>query len=630
MVLNRRCSLSILILLVFTACSAETNQVLPVSIDDDIGLPPSTLPVPVPEKILSICLGEEPASLFLYGDQSTSARIIRQALYDGPIDQVGNQSISVLLEEIPSQENDLVLLTQVQVFPGEAIIDARGSHTILANGTVYKPAGCADQDCWEVFDNQPSVLLDQVKITYHIKSGINWSDGTPVKATDSLFSYQAAAGVYGSGGPLNLRYTRSYEVGENGEILWSGLPGYQGIFSYVDFFFSPLPEHLWKNLTREELLTSTQSAQLPIGWGAYKITEWVRGDHITLIPNESYHLIAEGLPAFDALVFRFVDGGEEALAAFSAGECQIVANEPDLLNYQSDLIQSESDGLLNIYTNEGLAWEQISFGIDSRDSKLDLLQDQSLRQAMAGCINREKISTVRLDAGTVVDDFFLPGISVLEDIEPSYLFNIAESGLLLKEMGWLDHDGDSETPRLAEGVDDVPDGTVLQFTLLAAETVEKQITLSLVKEGLNSCGIGLEIELLPASEFLAPGPDGPVFGRHFDLAYFSWGTGNYQPCRLFLTDEIPGLYPIFPKGWGGVNSPGYSNEDFDSACRVASTTLPDSKEFLNSQEQLRTIFREDLPVLPLFYRRELIISDPDLIGLENGTFPLFWNIETIQ
>ncbi len=139
-----------------------------------------------------------------------------------------------------------------------------------------------------------------------------------------------------------------------------------------------------------------------------------------------------------------------------------------------------------------------------------------------------------------------------------------------------------------------------------------------------------EVELLPAAELLAPGPDGPIFGRNFDLAYFAWAAGNYQPCRLFISDEIPGLYPSYPKGWGGVNATGYSNEGFDTACVDVLTTLSDSEDYLKSLEEIREIFREELPALPLFFRREIIIAEPDLSGLGNDPFPILWNLEAIQ
>lgn len=631
MVLERKLFLSIglVLVLLISACQAESSRGINIP-EKDQGPQSTPLPSPVPQKVLSICLGEEPSSLFLYGDQSASARIIRQAIYDWTVADPVLGTISALLEDIPSLENSLVTISPVEVFPGERIVDHIGNLTTLANGTQYRPSGCDKPSCVETFENQNSITMDQTRVEFDIQSGLVWSDGMPINAADSVYSYQVAALIYGTGGPKKLRYSSSYQIGEDEKIYWTGLPGYLGIFSYPDLFFEPLPEHLWKNLTRDELLTSSQSAERPLAWGAYQVVEWVHGDHVTLAPNDQYYMVSDGVPGFDALVFRFVDSAEEALAAFQAGECQLVANQPGLSEFQAELMKGEADGVLQIYQSENKAWEQLSFGINSRDASRNLLADFKLRQAMVGCIDREKISSLRLDADQIVDDFFSPGQSRIDDLDITYIYQPVESGLLLKELGWIDADGDPETPRIANGVVGVTDGTILEFTLLAAELDQIPDAVTLIQDGLGSCGIGVEVELLPAAELLAPGPDGPIFGRKFDLAYFAWAAGNYQPCRLFISDEIPGLYPSFPKGWGGVNAAGYSNENYDSACVEVLTTLPDSENYLGSLEEIRTIFREDLPALPLFFRREIIIAAPDLLGLENDTFPLFWNIEVVQ
>ncbi len=631
MVLERKIILSILLISVLSmsACLAESSQIINIP-EKNQGTQVTPLPNPVPKKVLSVCLGEEPTSLFLYGDQSASARIIRQAIYDWTVSDPSLGAISALIEVVPSLENGLVTVSQVDVFPGERIVNHIGNLTILANGTQYRPSGCYDPSCLETFEDQNSITMDQTMVEFKIQSGITWSDGSPISASDSVYSYQVAALIYGSGGPKKLRYSSSYQVGEDEEIRWTGLPGYLGVYSYPDLFFDPLPEHLWKNLTRDELLTSSQSVERPLAWGSYQVADWVHGDHISLVSNEQNYLVPDGLPGFDALVFRFVGSAEEALAAFQSGECQLVVNQPGLSEYKTELMQGAADGDLRIYQSENKAWEQLSFGVNSRDANRILLAVPELRQALAGCIDREKISSLRLDAGGIVDDFFSPGQFGMDDLEITYTYQPVESGLLLKELGWIDGDGDPETPRIANGVAGVVDGTILEFTILAAEVDPLPTAVTVIQDGLGSCGIGVEVELLPPAELFAPGPDGPIFGRHFDLAYFAWAAGNYQPCRLFLSDEIPGLYPKYPKGWGGVNASGYSDEIFDSTCRILLSGLPDSNVFLEARGKIMEIFRTELPVLPLFFRQDIIIASPDLVGLESDVFPLFWNIEIVQ
>ena len=74
MVLNSRTFLSPILALVFllAACGVEGNQAPQIPIPNPDQDSPGSLPSPVPEKVLSICLGAEPESLFLYGDQSSA------------------------------------------------------------------------------------------------------------------------------------------------------------------------------------------------------------------------------------------------------------------------------------------------------------------------------------------------------------------------------------------------------------------------------------------------------------------------------------------------------------------------------------------------------------------------------
>lgn len=629
MVLRQRIFVVIMLAAVIAlgACRGEGLDALNLPEENQTEFAPTPAPSPVPERILSICLGSEPRSLFYYGDQSDPARIIRQAIYDGPIDQIDFESVPIVLEELPSQANGLVALNTIEVFPGERIVDARGNATLLGMGVEFRPAGCSEEDCWEIFEDQLSVTLDQVEISYNLKDDISWSDGTPVTPQDSLFSYQTAGLIYQSINPTQLRFTASYQLGEEQDLIWIGLPGYLGIYDYADYFFHPLPSHRWGNFTRQEFLTAPESNTRPLGWGAYQVQEWIPGDHITLLPNPYYETAGTG---FDALVFRFVESGEEALAAFSAGECQVIANEPELLAYQAELLAWQARGDLQIYAAEGSAWEQISFGIEPLSSGNSLFQDPELRKALAGCIDREAIAATRLDAGTVVDGIGYPLLPDDSGEGQGLIYQPAQSILDLKELGWLDLDGDPETARIARGVENISNGTALEVKILAAEGDQRTLTLDFVKEGLQACGVAVEVSTLPAAELLAPGPEGPVFGRDFDLAYFSWRNGSYQPCKLFLSSEIPGIYPDFPKGWGGVNATGFSDPGFDQACLTLLGSLPDSEEHLEAEVAISEIFRAELPIIPLFFRRDLIIAHPEINGLESGFGAQFWYLEALE
>jgi peptide/nickel transport system substrate-binding protein len=330
------------------------------------------------------------------------------------------------------------------------------------------------------------------------------------------------------------------------------------------------------------------------------------------------------------LVFRFIGDGQQSLAAFQSGECAVVANTPDLVNFYPQMLALEEENALYLVEMDQPAWEQISFGINSLDNSRRLLRDSRLRKAISYCIDREAIAARRKDAGPLVNNLFHPQDPRSDPDLVPLVYQPGEAIRILETLGWVDDDQDPATGRKAAGVEGIPWGTSLELSLLVPGVEGDSITAVLIQEQLATCGVEVEIEYLPPAEMLAAGPEGPVFGRQFDLALFSWTTGSFHLCQIFQTSEVPGVYPTFAMGWGGANAPGYNNPTFDQACNTVMTNLPDSDFVGDATRELQTIFADDLPILPLFFRQEVIIFDPALTGLQPGFFMPLWEIEQIK
>jgi peptide/nickel transport system substrate-binding protein len=152
-----------------------------------------------------------------------------------------------------------------------------------------------------------------------------------------------------------------------------------------------------------------------------------------------------------------------------------------------------------------------------------------------------------------------------------------------------------------------------------------------IKSSLESCGFQVNTQTIPWDQLMASGPEGPLFGRSFDLAQLGWSAFTAPACSLYLSSEIPGPYPDYTKGWGGANASGYQNPDFDSACRLAQLTLPGSDTYQQVQLQAQAIFAQDLPALPLYSYSSFALARPDLCGIEPavGT-TLLWNLEAVN
>jgi peptide/nickel transport system substrate-binding protein len=582
-------------------------------------------------RILTICLGQEPASLFWYSAISPAAQRVLAAVYDGPFDRLNFNNRPVILEKEPALQEGDVFLEPVAAAPGEWIYDATGERVVLAEGVRYRPLGCSSPACAVVYNGNEAVQLDRVGIRFRLKSGLTWSDGAPLTASDSLYSYEIARALQPEAGLALLQATHSYQALDELTLEWRGLPGYLG-GSYAEKFFHPLPRHAWSGLDPQALSTAEISARLPLGWGAYLVESWQPGEAITLRRNPNYFRTAESLPHFDRLVYRFLSADEPILQALQSGKCDWV--DPAAIS-PAQALDLQRDGAVRTMIQPATAWEQLTLAITRWDGTASLLAQAEVRRALAQCIDRGAVA--RAAAGDLAQaaQGFLPlGHPQAQTPEQALSFDPQAGQQLLMAAGWLDLDGDSATPRTSQGVPGVPEGTALALELLVSPETERQAAALQVQSGLAGCGVGVKIVTQPFEAYLAPGPEGPVFGRSFQLAQFAWPAAGERLCTLYLSREIPGPYPEAPKGWGGGNAGGYASPAFDQACQTVLNSLPDATEKAQALQELQAVFQQDPPAIPLYWRVGLAAARSDLClpaQAEPSTDPQenpLWNIES--
>ncbi len=612
--------------MILSSCTSDTTPVVestPV---------PSVTPSPTPEPVkkLTVCLGEEPSSLYLYGNSSQAMWSVLEAIYDGPIDTINNTPKPVILEELPTLANGGVTLQSAVVKAGDRVANIEGDVVALQKGVKVFPEGCNSPTCAVEWDGSSELSLSQMKATFKLLPGITWSDGMPLTASDSVYSYQLSGDPETNVSKKSFNLTAAYEATDELTVEWTGIPGYLSMRP-ATFFWIPQPQHLMQGQTAAELNAADLTTKTPVGWGAYQIAEWVPGESIRLVKNPNYFRVAEGLPAFDELVYRFVPTSPESdLSPIVHGECDIMDASTGLEDQIQSVRELELAGELTSYFGQGPAFEAIYLGINpaSYDEVFNafidrpaFFSDLRTRQAINYCIDRDSIKSDLMFSQSDIPASYLPpqhplavdGLSVLS-------YDPAKAIALLEEAGWVDADGDPETPRTSNGVKDVVNGKDFAITYTTTDTtLHRQISESITKS-LKECGVKVTTQYLPVSELVASGPEGVLFGRNFDLAEISWATGNVPPCFLFSTSEIPAE----KNGWlgtkyAGVNLTGYSNPDYDAACANLLTAGLDETLYNASNEITQTIIANDLPMIPLFYQIKAMAARPDLCGLTMDT-----------
>lgn len=586
---------------------------------------PTAIPVPEPPPLLTICLVQEPRSLFFYDALSHAERSVLAAIYEGPFEIKGFTAQPVILEKQPALADGDVQLQPVQIAPGDLLVDVNGNLVNLVEGVTYRPAGCGEWSCAQTYSGDQSVQVDQLVVKFQLLPGLSWSDGTPLTALDSVYSYEVAQGLYPAAWPERVRRTQSYRAVDELTVEWTGVPGDQDGL-YHTRFYPPLPQHAWGGLSLQELPTAELASRLPLGWGPYSIQEWVAGDHITLQRNPLYFRAAQGLPHFEYLVYRFVADGEEALSALLAGECDLVDQAAMLESQVDHLAELQAEGRLSLITQTAAAWDVLVFGIASLEpDRPDFFGLTEVRQAVAQCIDRSELVQLLSDGRMTAAESYLPPEHPLYNPQVAqYPYDLQAAADRLQAAGWLDLDGDPATPRTAQGVPGVPDGSAFVVDYLISPDAQSLASAQRIQIWLAECGIQAELVVQDPQITLAAGPGGPVFGRQFDLAQFAWVTSLEPPCNLYITNEIPGPYPEYPLGWGGMNATGYSRTTYDQACGDALHSLADQSLHIQAHARTQELFANDLPALPLYWHFNLLISRPDLCGIDPASLADGW------
>jgi peptide/nickel transport system substrate-binding protein len=598
-----------------TQSPTETLQVSP------------TPTIPIPQKTLVICLGEEPQSLYIYKGSSRAMWSVLEAIYDGPIDTSNFELAPVILENLPTLENGGIELLSSPVSAGDEVANTDGDLVTLEKGVEVFPYGCTSLHCAEEWDGQSEINLVQMTAKFTLLDGIKWSDGQALTAQDSVFSYEVTSDPATDVSKNLINRTSTYQALNSQTIIWTGKSGYLTLNPGA-FFWIPLPKHLLENLSADELNSTELTNLKPIGWGPYKIDEWIPNDHIRLVKTPNYFRAPEGLPNFDVIVYRFTPGFPETdLSPMVTGECDIMDTSVGLETQIQTVRELENSGELKAYFGQGPEWELINFGIKPASydevynpflDRQDLFGDLRTRKAFEYCIDRQKIIGEVLFSQSQIPPTYLPiEHPFAASGVPLVPHDVTQGSQLLDEVGWLDTDGDPTTPRISMNVENVLNGTELSMNYYVTESELHTAVAEIVTKSLSECGVKVTPTYLSVADMYGSGPEGVVFGRNFDLAELAWSTGRQPPCFLFSSTEIPsGENAWLGTKFGGVNITGYSNPIYDNACsRMLSAGL-NKEAFENDNLLVQQMIADELPVIPLFYHLKTMVSRVDLCGLK--------------
>ncbi len=603
---------SFLTILALSACQTPLQTPTQTPSVSETDLPaaetPTLSPTPEPLQSLTVCTAAIPDTLFLYSGQNSAARSAILAMIQDEL-FVGDAGI---LSEIPDQENGGLSLQPVNVEVGQTVVDAYGELVVLRTGVTVRPSGCRDSSCTLTWDGVSPLQMDRMVLNFHLVDGLTWSDGVQVTAADSVFSYQVARLPDAPGLKWAEMRTSSYAAVDEKTVTWIGKPGFT-TSELENFFWTPLPSHAANGALDWSTITGlSQFTTLPLSYGPFAITSRSE-DAVLLTRNPNYYRLDEGLPILDEVMILAIGKDKAtAVASLESGVCDVLDSSFGMEDDLESVAALQADFAYDVLVTSTGAWEQLVFGITPASydeyfnplygDRPDYFGDVRTRQAIAMCLDREALLNTGLDAITSL----MPGfVSEAESqlLEGTGFAYDPQSGLaLLESAGWRDHDLNPATPLQAWEVAGVPTGTSFSVTLLTDTSALQQTMAASIQESLGQCGIDVAVTALPADELYAPGPEGLVFGRQFDLTLIAWQAMPDLDCGYYQSRQIPSE----ENQWIGTNIAGLADEAYDQACSTAVLALPAERD--DSLRYAEEVFVDTTVAIPLFSLSHVMVS----------------------
>ena len=416
---------------------------------------------------------------------------------------------------------------------------------------------------------------DGSSITFYLREGALWHDGTPVTAKDVAFSVELNLDpTFGRGQLTSIKGGEAYRAGTADDI-----PGVvviddhtirfdfeqpQGTFlaQLTDFRSTMpiLPEHILGKVTPRSAVGTDEFFLKPIGSGAFKLVdEVVAGQGFTLEAFDDYFF---GRPKIDEIVFRVITSGDAAYIALLRGDIDYATRT----GFGSDYLKKFDAALLDPRFSAAGTQDIAAHGIFLVNVRKPHFQDSRVLQAMQYALDKEAMSKAFYGGRAVVlnSPLHVGPLAEREDLKPHrYPYNPEKGRQLLNDAGW---DPDYVVPMIA-------------YTNQMRRRPEM---LAAIQQYLADIGMKTELEILddPWARFRTWNTDTPGAGE-VSLTATGAGPDPDQWLNLFMHSS----------GWNGS---GLASPELDAKIEAARGVMTDA-ERLSLYQDLALFLQEEYP-----------------------------------
>ncbi len=487
------------------------------------------------------------------------------------------------------------------------------------------------------------VAEDLTSITWTLKEGVTWSDGTPLTAEDVVFTWQYCTDP--EGGCAQSSYFEGVESVEAVDERTVKVNFTEPKpFPYTAFAGSESPiiqRAQFQDCLGARAPECTEANFGPIGTGPYKVADFRPNDVIQFEANENFR--EEGKPAFQTVLFK--GGGDAAAAARSVletGEFDYAWNlqvDPTILGQMADqgngeVITAFATSVERLHMNQTNA--DPSLGADERSVYVPVeegdpqsgnanphpfLTDPRVGQALSKAIDRALIVDIGYGEGGRVTCNVLPAPELYASTANDDCADVDMEGAkaLLEEAGWTDTDGD--------GIRD-KDGRKLSVVFQTSTNAVRQDAQAIIKQSWDELGVETELRNVDASVFFGGDPSSPDTFQKFyaDIEMYTNNFTGVDP-EAYMANWSCSRIPGPDSQWQGENIQRYCDPEYDALVRKMSNTA-ELEERGEIAKQMNDMLMRSYTIVPLVYRGGVSARANSLGGVRmNDWDSELWNIK---
>ena len=473
------------------------------------------------------------------------------------------------------------------------------------------------------------VAADLTSITWRLKDGLLWSDGTPVTSEDVKFSWDyctaegggcAQSEKYGGIATIDTPDDRTVVVNFDGPKP----------FPYTAFVGAQSPilqKAQFADCLGPRAPECTEQNFYPIGTGPFVVDDFRPNDTIRFSANPNYRDPAK--PAFASVLFK---GGGDATAA---GRAVLETGEYDYawnLQLAPDVLANmESAGQGQVVSTFGTLVERIMVNLTDpsaehgeRRSTVDhphpFLTDKAVRQALSMAIDRELLVEIGYgDAGRVTCNVLpAPEIYASTANDACKLQDIEGAKAVLDAAGWVDSNGNGTRDK---------DGVELELLFQTSTNAVRQDFQALIKQWWSEIGVSTELRNIDASVFFGGDPGSPDTFQKFyaDVEMYANNFDGTDP-EAYMANWHCNQIPAPENQWQGNNMPRYCNEDYNALVSEMRRTGELEKR-AELAKAMNDMLMQDYVMLPLVDRGRVSAHSNRLGGVRLNIWDSeLWNI----